>query len=176
MMLQFRNVEDNSVTDRFEKGENGVMYLAAKDYLISIDDQWQMGMETRPVNVTVNYSPTGMDTWTDLSIAEMPELFDEYTFGYIYAADLGQVKSSSVNKWYDLKIVVSDEAGNWQEQVISPAFRIEDGFTSINEVETDSKAVAVARYTIDGRRIATPQVGVNIVKYSDGSARKVIVK
>lgn len=176
MMLQFRNVEDNSVTDRFEKGENGVMYLAAKDYLISIDDQWQMGMETRPVNVTVNYSPTGMDTWTDLSIAEMPELFDEYTFGYIYAADLGQVKSSSDNKWYDLKIVLSDEAGNWQEQVISPAFRIEDGFTSINEVETDSKAIAVARYTIDGRRIATPQVGVNIVKYSDGSARKVIVK
>ncbi len=177
MMLQFRNVEDNSVTERFEKGENGVMYLAAKDYHMGIDEQnWTMFMETRPVNVTVSYSPNGMETWTELNIAEKPELFDEYTFGYIYAADLGQVKSSSDNKWYDLKIVLSDEAGNWQEQVISPAFRIEDGFTSINEVETDSKAIAVARYTIDGRRIATPQVGVNIVKYSDGSARKVIVK
>lgn len=176
MMLQFRNAEDNSVTDRFEKGENGVMYLAAKDYVVNVDEQWQMGMETRPVDVSVSYSPNGMEAWTELNIAEKPDLFDEYTFGYIYAADLGQVKSSSVNKWYDLKIVLSDEAGNWQEQVISPAFRIEDGFTSINEVETDSKAVAVARYTIDGRRIATPQVGVNIVKYSDGSARKVIVK
>lgn len=176
MMLQFRNAEDNSVTDRFEKGENGVMYLAAKDYVVNVDEQWQMGMETRPVDVSVSYSPNGMEAWTELNIAEKPELFDEYTFGYIYAANLEQVKSSSDNKWYDLKIVLNDEAGNWQEQVISPAFRIEDGFTSINEVETDSKAVAVARYTIDGRRIATPQVGVNIVKYSDGSARKVIVK
>lgn len=176
MMLQFRNIEDNSVTDRFEKEENGVMYLAAKDYVVNVDDQWQMGMETRPVNVTVSYSPNGMETWTDLNITEKPDLFDEYTFGYIYAADLEQVRSSSENKWYDLKILLSDDAGNWQEQVISPAFRIERGFTSIDEVGIGNNAVPVARYTIEGHRIVTPQAGVNIIKYSDGSVRKVIVK
>ncbi|MBO7609063.1 MAG: hypothetical protein J6S96_02520 [Muribaculaceae bacterium] len=176
MMLQFRNVEDNSVTDRFEKGENGVMYLAAKDYVVNVDEQWQMGMETLPVDVIASYSPQGKDSWTVLNITEMPELFDQYTFGYIYAANLGQVKSSSENKWYDLKIVLNDVAGNWQEQVISPAFRIESGFTSIDEVGIDSNAVVVARYTVDGRRIATPQTGVNIIKYSDGSVHKVIVK
>lgn len=33
-----------------------------------------------------------------------------------------------------------------------------------------------ARYTIDGRRIDTPQRGVNIIKMNDGTVRKVIVK
>ena len=176
MMLQFRNAEDNSVTDRFEKVENGVMYLAAKDYVINFDDHWQMGMETRPVDVSVSYCPNGMKTWTELNIAEKPDLFDEYTFGYIYAANLEQVKSSSDNKWYDLKIVLNDEAGNWQEQIISPAFRVDRVFTSIDEVGVGNNAVPVARYTIEGHRIATPQAGVNIIKYSDGSVRKVIVK
>ena len=35
--------------------------------------------------------------------------------------------------------------------------------------------IEVARYTIDGCRILTPQKGVNIVKYSDGSVRKEVV-
>lgn len=33
-----------------------------------------------------------------------------------------------------------------------------------------------ARYTIDGRRIAEPQAGVNIIKMTDGTVRKVVVK
>ena len=35
--------------------------------------------------------------------------------------------------------------------------------------------IEVARYTIDGCRILTPQKGVNIVKYSDGRVRKEVV-
>lgn len=38
------------------------------------------------------------------------------------------------------------------------------------------KNVEVARYTIDGQRINTPQRGINIVKMSDGSTVKVMVK
>ena len=34
----------------------------------------------------------------------------------------------------------------------------------------------VARYTLDGRMITTPQKGINIVKLSDGSTIKVNVK
>ena len=34
----------------------------------------------------------------------------------------------------------------------------------------------VARYTIDGRQVSEPVKGINIIRYSDGSTRKVFVK
>ncbi len=42
--------------------------------------------------------------------------------------------------------------------------------------ENKSELKEVARYIIDGRRISTPQRGLNIVKMSDGSTVKVLVK
>ena len=47
--------------------------------------------------------------------------------------------------------------------------------TSINGV-TSADAVEVGRYSIDGRKLDAPQRGVNIVRMSDGTVRKVIVK
>ena len=37
-------------------------------------------------------------------------------------------------------------------------------------------ATEIARYTLDGRRIHAPQRGINSIRMSDGSARKVVVK
>ncbi len=49
---------------------------------------------------------------------------------------------------------------------------------AIAPITTEGKGTpqVQARYTIDGRRIATPQPGVNILKMSDGTVRKVVVK
>ena len=46
----------------------------------------------------------------------------------------------------------------------------------VEGVRASEEAVEVARYDIQGRRIAGPQKGINIVRYSDGSSRKVLVK
>ncbi|GAB6975851.1 hypothetical protein [Prevotella falsenii] len=48
------------------------------------------------------------------------------------------------------------------------------GVEGISENKGELKEVA--RYTIDGRRISAPQRGLNIVKMSDGSTVKVLVK
>ena len=48
--------------------------------------------------------------------------------------------------------------------------------TAINGVESSAKKAVVARYNANGQRIAEPQHGLNIVKYSDGTTRKVVVK
>lgn len=48
--------------------------------------------------------------------------------------------------------------------------------TAIDGVETDENAVEVARYTIDGRMISAPESGINIVKMSDGTVKKVVVR
>ena len=47
--------------------------------------------------------------------------------------------------------------------------------TGIKALET-SNATETVRYTLDGRQISAPQHGLNIVKMSDGSVRKVMVK
>ncbi|WP_288179409.1 hypothetical protein [Leyella stercorea] len=48
--------------------------------------------------------------------------------------------------------------------------------TAINDATADAAAVEVARYAVDGTQLAAPQKGVNIVRMSDGTARKVVVK
>ena len=41
--------------------------------------------------------------------------------------------------------------------------------------QKENTAVETERYTINGRRIMTPQKGINLVKYSDGRVRKEFV-
>ena len=48
--------------------------------------------------------------------------------------------------------------------------------TGITGTQTSADVREIARYTIDGKRINQPQRGVNIVKYSDGTVKKVVVK
>lgn len=53
---------------------------------------------------------------------------------------------------------------------------IEMETTGIDSVTLNPNAKEVSRYSADGQQLATPAKGLNIVKYSDGSVRKVIVK
>ena len=49
--------------------------------------------------------------------------------------------------------------------------------TAINDVTANGKDVLeVARYTVDGRQISAPQKGINIIKMSDGTTKKVVIK
>lgn len=50
------------------------------------------------------------------------------------------------------------------------------GSTGIEDVTTGSEATVVARYNVNGVQIAAPVKGINIVKMSDGTTRKVLVK
>jgi len=58
-----------------------------------------------------------------------------------------------------------------------PFFTIEEAdYTGIAAVAEATAPTEVARYAIDGRQIAEPQQGINIIKLSDGTTRKVLVK
>ena len=46
----------------------------------------------------------------------------------------------------------------------------------ISSADAAANRHEVARYTVDGRRINQPQKGLNIVKFSDGSVKKVVVE
>lgn len=91
---------------------------------------------------------------------------------------------------YTMSGVVANEDDETGEYVLTPfsiAFDIEAGHSAFIELCPDPTAVAAAPansapakaaacYAPDGRRISTPQPGLNIIKMTDGTVRKVIVK
>ena len=48
--------------------------------------------------------------------------------------------------------------------------------TAIETPKATTERVEVARFNLTGRRLAAPEPGVNIVKYSDGTVQKVFVR
>ena len=61
-------------------------------------------------------------------------------------------------------------------QIINSAFAKVDKTNAINEVNSSEDVYEVERYTAAGTRINAPERGINIVKFSDGSVKKVLVK
>lgn len=91
---------------------------------------------------------------------------------------------------YTMSGIVAYEDDNTGEYVTTPfsiAFDIEANTPTTIELCPDPTAIAAATadsapakaaacYAPDGRRISTPQPGLNIIKMADGTVRKVIVK
>ena len=53
---------------------------------------------------------------------------------------------------------------------------VEFDATDIDKVTTSTDAKEVSRYSVNGQRLSAPAKGLNIVKYSDGSVKKVAVQ
>ncbi len=63
----------------------------------------------------------------------------------------------------------------WPWSDFKEIIALENGETSVGSIKrscSDSQAV----YTIDGRRLASPRKGMNIIRMNDGSFRKVVIK
>ena len=48
--------------------------------------------------------------------------------------------------------------------------------TGIDKTTTSTDVEEVVRYSVNGQRLSAPTKGLNIVKYSDGSVKKVAVE
>ena len=170
-MLWLRD-NDGIIIDRFASGDEGVLEFAGGDFNFHQADRFWF--DCQPQTVEVSYSPYDADTWEAFTVEEVPENFFMPGFGYFYRGELSQVEGNGEKGWFDLKIKLTDQSGNWQEQVISPAFRIDDhAYSSVANVGKDN-AHEVARYSLDGKRVDANHRGVTIIKMSDGTARKVI--
>ena len=60
--------------------------------------------------------------------------------------------------------------GNYFENIV------EFEATGIDKTTTSTEVEEVARYSVNGQRLSAPTKGLNIVKYSDGSVKKVAVQ
>jgi len=132
----------------------------------------------------------GIKTIGGAAIKSLPDLKEMY----IYARQIPKIEPwdsdfPDESDWYLVKLYVPEELVEEYRQYKStlpnfdeikdanvlPITKDYDSFlSSINAVESDpGKAVY---YTFDGRRLKSPTKGINIIRQSDGTTKKIIVK
>jgi hypothetical protein len=78
-----------------------------------------------------------------------------------------------------IRIVGFNSAGADQNIYVKTAFLSLDGenpATAIDAIKQDNGKAVSEHYSVAGHRIPTTQKGLHIVKYKDGSVKKVYVK
>ena len=165
----------SSVTEIGESafsGCSGLTSLTIPSGVTSIDQYTFAGCSgltslTIPSGVTSigNYAFADCSGLTSIYVytKKLPELGDNVFFGcdaknctvYVPKGTIDDYKLSKFG--YFEKIVEFDAMG-------------------IDKVTTSTNAKEVSRYSVNGKRLSAPAKGLNIVKYSDGSVKKVVVQ
>ena len=167
-MLIFKD-KDGKVIDRFDNAADGTMYFSGGDFQWHSDDRFYFTYEK--AEPKVEYAPYGEDSFTALEVSAIPELFFMPGFGDCYSTNLAKVDRPSRTGWFDLRIEMTDKAGNRQCQTISPAFKI-NALSGIASVSDDNVKVWVADreirtegadgatmevYSVSGQKMASTQ-------------------
>lgn len=143
---------DGNITDRFESPAEGIIEFYAGDFEYKSEpgtfNEWFD--ETAPSEVIVEYAPTGSDVYAPLEVENEEEHYFTPGFGHLYRASTASVTTESETGWYDLRITLHDEAGNYQEQTLSPAFYI-GPTTSVSSISHDINV------RVEGNNILAPE-------------------
>lgn len=163
-MLIFKDT-NGIITDRFQSSADGIIEFSAGDF------NWHWIMEIyngyftcSPADVKVEYAPYGEDTFAELTVEEIPELYYMPGFGNFYRGSLKDVNQTSVNGWFDLRFTLADEAGNRMVQHLSPAFKV-DNLTGVPMAAVAGKKVWSDRGTI---RVNSDEVAMMEAYSMDG--------
>lgn len=176
-MLQFRNKADE-ITERFDKAEDGVVELACADFVWHSFDEPADGYNhffftAQPCELKVEASAYQKDSFKEVAMTEDPDLFFMPGFGYFYRGSLADVEANSANGWYDLRITVSDAAGNYLTQTLSPAFAIGE-YAAITTVASEAADAPAEYFTIQGVRVANPTPGQLLIRRQGTSVSKIL--
>ena len=99
---------------------------------------------------------------------------------YVYTEKLPKMGSSVFGDCDAKKCTVYVPKGTYDDYWLSEFGYFENIVefdpTGINNVITSNDAKELSRYSVNGQRLSAPAKGLNIVKYSDGSVKKVAVQ
>lgn len=126
-MLRFIDINDN-VTDRYTKAEDGIIEFYGGDFKCHYNSENDIDWYTEEptLDVKLEYSPYGKTRYTSLEIENIAERNFMPGFGTYYRGSLAGVDRESNNGWFDVRITLTDADGNFQQQTISPAFKIDE--------------------------------------------------
>ena len=98
---------------------------------------------------------------------------------YVYAEKVPKMEIGVFNYCDAKKCTVYVPKGTYDDYRLSEFGYFENieefDATSIDKVTTSTDTKELSRYSVNGQRLSAPTKGLNIVKYSDGSVKKVVV-
>ena len=112
-------------------------------------------------------------------------LCDSFNSSYLTAYFYGKNPPVVSHRWsIDYRTVIYVPKGTAEDyyMVLKGAFPVdrnqivEFDATGIDKVTISTDTKEVSRYSVNGQRLSAPTKGLNIVKYSDGSVKKVAVR
>ena len=145
---------------------------------------------TLPSGVTMIYS-SAFESCSGLTSIALPSGLTEIgvnafsgcsglTSIYVYAEKLPNMGSDVFDGCDAKKCTVYVPKGTYDDYWLSEFGYFENivefEATGINNVVTSNDAKELSRYSVNGQRLSAPTKGLNIVKYSDGSVKKVAVQ
>ena len=99
---------------------------------------------------------------------------------YVYAEKMPKLRTNMFDGCDAKKCTVYVPKGTYDDYWLSEFGYFENIVefdpTDINNVITSNDAKELSRYSLNGQRLSAPAKGLNIVKYSDGSVKKVAVQ
>lgn len=159
-LVRFVDNEDNFI-DRFASGDKGVIEFYGGDFdLIYLkEESYGWYTEEPATEVKVEYAPYGSDAFLPLEVENIPERDFMPGFGTYYRGSLASVDRKSENGWFDVRITLTDEAGNYQEQTLSPAFKIDENL-GVEETAYPEIIVTVAKGNITVYGCENPEMEI----------------
>lgn len=134
---------------------------------------WDKGTEYKTVYNDVLISSSYVSRTNK---ATLPTLVENGTVSSEYTLKMptktGLKKALNLDQIYVVAMLLDKTSG----RIINAGRARVTGSTGIEDVTTGTEATVVARYTVNGVQVSAPVKGVNILKMSDGTTRKVLVK
>ena len=120
--------------------------------------------------------PAGLTQIDDYAFSECSGL----TSMYVYAEKVPKIGEDVFKGCEAKKCILYVPKGTYDDYWLSDFGYFENivefDATGIDKTATSTDAKEVSRYSVNGQRLVDPTKGLNIVKYSDGSVKKVAVE
>ena len=174
---------------------SGLTSLTLPDGITSIGSRAFYGCSgltslTLPAGITSidKYAFSGCSRLTSLTLPAGITSIGEFAFSYcsgltsiyVYAEKVPRIGRYAFEGCASRKCTLYVPKGTYDNYRLSEFGYFENivefDATGIDKTTTSTDVEEVSRYSVNGQRLAVPVKGLNIVKYSDGSARKVVVK
>ena len=139
-MLQYRR-KDGTITNKFKSFDEAELFFHAGD-LNYTSNALCYFFRYAPAVVKVETSIHGRDQWTELQAQQQPDMFMMPIWGMGYKVTLSQYPKQKHDHYYDLRITLTDAAGNFSQQTLTPSFFVAGDEMGVESTSFNDNAIA----------------------------------